>query len=111
MAAVDVDANRRRRDVGDERKRFGLDDDDDNDGKDALIMDNRNDPIETIKDDARDAVDEAKERVKAGGEKVNRAAQGDTMPLGERVASHVKEIGHNVRADVDKSKRDVRDNT
>ncbi len=74
-------------------------------------MDRRNDPLETLKGDTNDALDEAKERVKAGGEKMNRAAQGDAMPLGDRLASHAKEIGHNVRADVDKTKRDVRDNS
>lgn len=72
-------------------------------------MDRRDDRIETVKDDTRDAMDEAKERVKAGGEKLNRAVQGDAMPLGDRVASHVKEFGHDVRADADKAKRETRD--
>jgi hypothetical protein len=75
---------------------------------------NRNDDpiaktVDTIKGDTHDALDEAKERVKAGGEKAKRAVEGDSMPLGERVASHVKEMGHDLRADFDKSKRDVRD--
>ncbi len=75
-------------------------------------MERRNDDtMKTLKGDTHDAIDEAKERVKAGGEKVNRAAQGDEMPLGDRLASHAKEAGHNVRADVDKTKRDVRDNS
>lgn len=69
----------------------------------------RRDNVDTIKNDTRDAFDEAKERVKAGGERAKRAVEGDQMPLGERVASHVKEAGHNVRADFDKSKREVRD--
>ena len=74
-------------------------------------MERRNDPVETLKGDTHDALDEAKERVKAGGEKLNRAAQGDDMPLGDRLASHVKEAGHNLKADVDKTKRDVRDHS
>ncbi len=69
----------------------------------------RQDKVDTIKGDTHDALDEMKERVKAGGEKVKRAVEGDSMPLGDRLASHVKEMGHDVKADYDKSKRDVRD--
>jgi hypothetical protein len=47
--------------------------------------------------------------VQAGAEKVKRAVEGDGMPLGDRVASHVKEAGHDLKADYDKTKRDVRD--
>jgi len=65
--------------------------------------------VETIKGDTHDALDEAKERVKAGSEKLNRAVQGDAMPLGDRVASHVKEAGHDLKAEYDKTKREVRD--
>ena len=67
--------------------------------------------VDTIKADTGDALDEVKHRVQAGGEKVKRAVEGDDMPLGDRVASHVKEAGHDLKADFDKSKRDVRDNT
>ena len=67
------------------------------------------DKVETLKGDTHDMVDEVKERVKAGAEKAKRAVAGDSMPLGERVGSHVKEMGHNLRADVDSAKRDVRD--
>lgn len=65
---------------------------------------------ETIKADTHDAMDEAKHRVAAGAEKVKRAVQGDaTMPLGDRIVSHVKEAGHNLKADVDKASRETRD--
>jgi hypothetical protein len=47
--------------------------------------------------------------VKAGGERVKRAVEGDQMPLGERVASHAKEAAHDMKADFDKTKREVRD--
>jgi hypothetical protein len=67
------------------------------------------DSIKTIKGDAHDALDEAKQRVLAGGEKMKRAAMGDEMPLGDRIASHVKETGHEFKAEVDKTKRDLRD--
>jgi hypothetical protein len=67
--------------------------------------------VDTIKGDTRDALDEVKHRVQAGGEKVKRAVEGDSMPLGDRVASHVKEAGHDLKADFDKTKRDVRDDT
>jgi hypothetical protein len=67
--------------------------------------------VDTIKGDTHDALDEAKHRVQAGGEKFKRAVEGDDMPLGDRVASHVKEAGHDLKADYDASKRDVRDDT
>ena len=77
-------------------------------------MDRRDDTdlkrtVDTIKGDTHDALDEAKHRVQAGGEKMKRAVEGDDMPLGDRVASHVKEAGHDLKADYDKTKRDVRD--
>jgi hypothetical protein len=67
------------------------------------------DKVEIVKSDTHDALDEAKERIEAGGEKVKRAVEGDTMPLGERVASHAKELGHEMKAEYDKSKRELRD--
>jgi hypothetical protein len=67
------------------------------------------DKVETLKGDTHDVLDEAKERMKAGAEKVKRAVAGDDMTLGERVGSHVKEMGHDLRADADRAKRDVRD--
>ncbi|HEX3463401.1 MAG TPA: hypothetical protein VHS78_05060 [Candidatus Elarobacter sp.] len=69
----------------------------------------RRDKLDTIKGDTHDVLDEAKERVQAGGEKAKRAVEGDSMPLGERLGSHVKEMGHDLKADYDKSKREVRD--
>jgi len=72
---------------------------------------NAGDGLETVKHDTADLADEAKERAQAGGEKLNRAVAGDSMPLGDRIVSNVKEAGHNLKADVDRSKRDVRDNT
>ena len=72
-------------------------------------MDKRDKTIETIKGDTADTIDEVKHRVAAGGEKMKRAVEGDSMPLGERIGSHVKEMGHDVAADVHRSKRDVRD--
>jgi hypothetical protein len=67
------------------------------------------DGVETLKGDTHDALDEGKERLAAGGEKVKRAVEGDSMPLGERVASHAKELGHEIKAEYDKSKRELRD--
>jgi len=65
--------------------------------------------VETLKADTHDALDEAKERIEAGAEKANRAIQGDRMPLGERVASHVREAGHDLKGDLHRGSRDVRD--
>ena len=69
----------------------------------------RNPKVDTIKGDTHDVIDEVKERAKAGAERLGRAVAGDEMPLGDRVASHVKEAAHDMKADYDKTKRDVRD--
>jgi hypothetical protein len=66
------------------------------------------DTLGTIRDDVHDSVDEAKNRAQAGGEKLNRDVQGDAMPLGDRIMSNIKEAGHNIAAEFDKAKRDVR---
>ena len=72
-------------------------------------MDKRDKTIDTIKGDTVDAIDEVKHRVAAGGEKMKRAVEGDQMPLGERIGSHVKEMGHDVAADVHRGSRELRD--
>lgn len=64
--------------------------------------------VDTVKGDTRDTIDEAKHRVAAGGEKMKRAVEGDRMPLGDRIASHVKEAGHDIAGDADRASRDVR---
>jgi len=69
----------------------------------------KDDRIETLKADTRDALDEVKERAQATGERVKRAVAGDTMPLGDQVASHAKEFGHEVKANVEQAKRESRD--
>ena len=66
------------------------------------------DAVDTIKGDVHDGVDEAKHRAQAAGERLSRDVQGDKMPIGERIASNVREAGHNVAAEFDKAKRDVR---
>jgi hypothetical protein len=68
-----------------------------------------NDKLETLKHDTKDAVDEVKNRAQATGERLKRDVAGDAMPLGDRIASNVKEVMHNAKADIDKAKRDVRD--
>jgi hypothetical protein len=73
--------------------------------------DRTHDRVETVKEDVRDTVDEMKERVKAGAEKAKRAVEGEQMPLGERIASNVKEKADEMRADFDKTKREARDRT
>lgn len=63
------------------------------------------------RDDLRDSADELKHRTQAGAEKVKRAVAGPEMSAGDKIASHVKEAGHNMAAGVDRAKRDVRDST
>jgi hypothetical protein len=67
-----------------------------------------NDVLNTIKDDTKDTIDEAKQRARAAGERVKRGVEGDSMPLGERIVSNVKETLHKTQADIDAAKRDVR---
>ncbi len=66
------------------------------------------DTVDTVRDDVRDGIDEAKHRTQATGEHLSRDVQGDSMPLGERIASNVKEAGHNIAAEFDHAKRDAR---
>jgi hypothetical protein len=64
--------------------------------------------LDTLKHDAEDAVDEVKNRAQAAGEQLKRDVAGDSMPLGERIVSNVKEAVHTTQADIDAAKRDVR---
>jgi hypothetical protein len=64
--------------------------------------------LNTIKHDTKDTIDEAKHRTQAVGEKLKRGVEGDSMPMGDRIASNVKETLHNTAADIDAAKRDVR---
>jgi len=72
------------------------------------VSNDTRDTLNTIKDDVRDGADEVKHRAQATGERLSRDVQGDHMPLTDRIASNVKEAGHTIAADFDKTKRDVR---
>jgi F0F1-type ATP synthase membrane subunit b/b' len=72
------------------------------------MADDTKDTLNTLKHDTQDAIDEAKNRAQAGGEHLKRDVAGDAMPLGDRIASNVKEAVHNAKADIDAAKRDVR---
>lgn len=71
-------------------------------------MSDTNDTFNTIKADAHDTIDEAKNRLQSTGERAKRDIAGDSMPLGDKIISGVKEAGHTLAADIDKAKRDVR---
>jgi hypothetical protein len=64
--------------------------------------------LNTLKHDSKDAIDEAKNRTQAAGEKLKRGVEGGSMPMGDRIVSNVKETLHNTAADIDAAKRDVR---
>jgi gas vesicle protein len=64
--------------------------------------------LDTMKHDIKDAVDEAKHRAQAAGEHIKREVAGDSMPIGDRIASNVKETVHKTQADIDAAKRDIR---
>ena len=72
------------------------------------MADTTEDNLTTLKHDAADTVDEAKNRTQAAGEHLKRDVSGNAMPLGERIVSNVKEALHNTVADIDRAKRDVR---
>jgi hypothetical protein len=59
--------------------------------------------------DAKDAAHEAEHRVKAGSEHLKRDILGNAMNPAEKAGSNIKEAAHNVAADVDKAKRELRD--
>jgi hypothetical protein len=67
-----------------------------------------NEKLETLKHDTKDTVDEVKNRAEATGERLKRDVAGGAMPLGDRIASNVKEVVHDAKADIDKAKREVR---
>lgn len=66
------------------------------------------DTLDTLKHDTKDAADEVKQRTLAAKEEIKRDLAGDDMPLHERVASNVKEVGHKTQAEIDAAKRDIR---
>jgi len=59
----------------------------------------------------RDAVDEAKHRSAAEAERLDRESDSGTMTEGDRLRSALNETRHNIEADIDKGKREVRKNT
>ncbi|MGB8267499.1 MAG: hypothetical protein WCE44_14315 [Candidatus Velthaea sp.] len=66
------------------------------------------DRLQTVKADATDAVDEAKNRAQALGERAKRTVAGDELSPGETIVSHLKEAGHELTADLDKASRRLR---
>ena len=64
----------------------------------------------TVKN-VRDGLDEAAHRTAAEGERTKRDLAGNEMTPGEKAKSVVNEAGHDVKANIDKTKRTVRDNT
>jgi hypothetical protein len=73
----------------------------------GMANDNK-EKLDTLKHDTKDTVDEVKHRAQAAGEHIKRNVAGDSMPLGERIVSNVKETLHATKADIDAAKRDVR---
>jgi hypothetical protein len=64
--------------------------------------------VNTLKDDTSDLIDESKNRAQATGERAKRTVAGDAMTPGEKIASHLKEAGHEIKAGVDKASRELR---
>lgn len=62
-------------------------------------------------DDVRDTVNEGRHRGEAEAERAKREMAGDAMAPGEKAGSALKEGKDRILAEVDKTKRDVRDRT
>ncbi len=69
------------------------------------------DKAKGVVDDAKDSISEAGHRSSADAERAKRDVAGDDMTTGQKVGSFVNEKKNDVQADVDASKRDVRNNT
>jgi hypothetical protein len=67
--------------------------------------------INKLGKDVGDAIKEGVHRGEADSERAKRTVAGDEMTPGEKAGSIAKEIGSDVKADIDKSKRTIRDNT
>jgi len=65
-------------------------------------------PVENLKADASDVIDETKNRAQATGERAKRTVAGDSMTPGEKIGSHLKEAGHELKAGLDKASRELR---
>jgi len=65
-------------------------------------------PVDTLKADASDTIDEAKNRVAATGERAKRTIAGGSMNPAEQIGSHLKEAGHDLKAGLDKASRELR---
>jgi hypothetical protein len=64
--------------------------------------------VNTLKDDTSDVIDETRNRAEATGERAKRTVAGDAMSPGEKIGSHLKEAGHEIKAGVDKASRELR---
>ena len=62
-------------------------------------------------DNAKDAVSEAGHRSAAEAEHAKRDVAGEQMTTSEKIGSVVNQTKHTVQADIDASKRDVRNHT
>jgi hypothetical protein len=59
--------------------------------------------------DAGDAIKEGIHRGKAGAEHETRSEMGDVMTPGEKAGSMAREVSEETKAEIDKTKRKVRD--
>lgn len=69
------------------------------------------DDLKKAADNTKDAAHELEHRTKAGLEHAKRDVAGDEMTTGEKVRSVVHEDVENTKADVDKTKQKLRNNT
>jgi hypothetical protein len=69
------------------------------------------DNLKKAVDDTKDALHEIKHRSEADIEHATRDIAGDEMTTGEKVKSFIHEDVENTKADIDKTKRVVRDKT
>lgn len=74
-------------------------------------MDDAADGLKKAGADVKDAFSEAGHRANADSEQASRDLAGDQMTAGQKAGSMFRQGTETVKAEVDKTKRDVRDNT
>jgi hypothetical protein len=74
-------------------------------------VDKAADGIKKTGDNVKDTLNETGHRANAEGEQAKRDLAGDQMTSGEKVNSMFRQGTETIKADVDATKRDVRNNT
>lgn len=67
--------------------------------------------VKKVAENIHDRIDETAHRTVAEGENARRKVAGDKMTRSEKVKSMVNQAKHEIKANVDKAKRTIRENS